>query len=40
MLDELLDLAESGIGQIKEAQMDVVARAYGERDRRYLADRE
>jgi len=28
VLDELLGLAEQGIGQIKEAQMDVVARAY------------
>jgi len=28
VLDELLDLAQSGIAQIKEAQMDVVARAY------------
>jgi ribonuclease PH len=28
VLDELLGLAEQGIGQIKEAQMDVVTRAY------------
>jgi ribonuclease PH len=28
VLDELLDLAQSGIAQIKEAQMDVVAGAY------------
>ncbi len=28
VLDELLDLAQSGIAQIKEAQMEVVARAY------------
>jgi ribonuclease PH len=29
VLDELLRLAEIGIGRIKEAQMDLIARAYG-----------
>jgi ribonuclease PH len=28
VLDELLDLAEAGISEIKAAQMDIVAKAY------------
>ena len=36
VLDELLDLAEAGIAQIKEAQMDVIARVVrGNGGRRY-----